>query len=105
MTTDFNQGICPKRLTDEQKKTCQAILAEPPPANIPWKKIQDLLEAMPGFKVKQFSDRLFVTVMCGEKPRTGVFHSPSRQKCVASEHVRLIRAFLETVAIEQGRES
>lgn len=102
-----------RKLTNEQQKTYQAIFTEPPPANLSWSKIRDLLEAMPGFKVKQFSDRLCVLVKWNEKSevttveeraRTGVFHCPSGQKCAAPCHVRAIRDFLETVEIERGTE-
>lgn len=103
-----------RKLTNEQQKTYQSIITEPAPANLAWSKIRDLLEALPGFKVRQFSDRLFVlvkwseisevTTVLEERSRTGVFHCPSGQKCAAPCHVRAIRDFLETVEIERGTE-
>jgi len=101
-----------RQLTNEQQKTYQAIITEPAPANLSWSKIRDLLEAMPGFKVKQFSDRLCVlvkwseesavTTVLEERARRGVFHCSSGRKCAAPCHVREIRGFLETVEIERG---
>jgi hypothetical protein len=89
----FNDII---RMCERNKKTLEAIFAEPVRTNIPWKEIESLFIAL-GAEVTE-GKRSWVRVALNEV--RAVFHRPHPQKETDKGAVKSVHRFLKEAGLE-----
>jgi hypothetical protein len=87
------------RFSDENREILEQIFRDPPPLDIPWSDILELLNGCDGI-VREYGDRVCVAMRCGQVIRRGVFNRRPNQRFADLNTVEDIRYFLITVGIE-----
>lgn len=87
-------------MTKEQRRTLEAIFAEPVRANIDWHDVESLLRA-PGAEVSEGRGSR-VRVALNEV--RSVFHEPHPEKEISKGMVRTVREFLGAAGIRPSDE-
>ena len=80
----------------KHRKTLAAVFSRPPPANIKWKAIEALVEALGG-EVLQMGGSVVAFVL---HDRRGVFHRPHPSPEAKRGQLRRVRRFLENAGIQ-----